>query len=189
MNFYWVVGKIDSGEIPLSKPDSNYRVELIMLLRQMRLRYRLIYVHIRVHTIYGRSPHSLLPVISICLKSRRHEFFPTIIVSRPFLSWILRKKKKSLFLLLLSYISLYPFPSKNLGLNHYERIGMTINNWTSRKINSGRRFSKNWRCLVDVYREVWFVDRSVGGSIGKRGPRHRDKWSYLVMRGRCFRDR
>lgn len=116
MNFYWVVGKIDSGEIPLSKPDSNYRVELIMLLRQMRLRYRLIYVHIRVHTIYGRSPHSLLPVISICLKSRRHEFFPNNhrLSSISFLNF--KKKKNYLFLLLLSYISLYPFPSKNLGL-------------------------------------------------------------------------
>lgn len=44
--------------------------ELILLVRQMRLRYRLIYVHIRVCTIYGRSTTFLISYFNFILKSQ-----------------------------------------------------------------------------------------------------------------------
>lgn len=139
MNFYWVVGRIDSGEIPLSKPDSNYCVELIMLVRQMRLRYRLIYVHIRAHTIYGRSRHSPSAISDFVfhpLKSERREFFPTI--ESFFLEF--RKKKETISTNESGlFLNFFHFHAKTLIIAR-EKIGRmsVIDNLGGKVIDLGR---------------------------------------------------
>lgn len=135
MNFYWVVGRIDSGEIPLSKPDSNYCVELIMLVRQMRLRYRLIYVHIRAHTIYGRSRHSPSAISDFVfhpLKSGRREFFESFFLE-------FRKKKTISTNESGLFLNFFHFHAKTLIIAR-EKIGRmsVIDNLGGKVIDLGR---------------------------------------------------